>query len=94
MAINKFQRSRLTFDFSAKVTHIGVPSIYLNIVYSQTIGPIDLKFHVMTPYAKLAKIYKKYFGHMTKMTAMPIYGKTALKIFSRTRKPVTLGLGM
>ena len=25
-AINKFQRSRLTFNFSAKVVHIGVPS--------------------------------------------------------------------
>ena len=25
MAINKFQRSRLTFYFSAKVDHIGVP---------------------------------------------------------------------
>ena len=25
MAINKFQRSRLTFYFSAKVAHIGVP---------------------------------------------------------------------
>ena len=24
MAINKFQRSRLTFNFSAKVSHIGV----------------------------------------------------------------------
>ena len=28
MAINKFQRSRLTFDLSAKVAHIGVPSTY------------------------------------------------------------------
>ena len=28
MAINKFQRSRLTFDLSAKAAHIGVPSIY------------------------------------------------------------------
>ena len=28
MAINKFQRSRLTFDFSAKVSHIGVPSTH------------------------------------------------------------------
>ena len=26
MGINKFQRSRLTFDFSAKVANIGVPS--------------------------------------------------------------------
>ena len=30
---------------------------------------------------------------MTKMAAMPIYGKNPLKIFSRTRRPVTLGLG-
>ena len=28
MAINKFERSRLTFDLSAKVAHIGVPSTY------------------------------------------------------------------
>ena len=48
-----------------------------------------------TAYAKLAKIYTKYFCHMTKMAAMPIYGKNPLKIFfSRTRRPVTLGLGM
>ena len=34
-------------------------------------------------------------GHMTKMAAMPIYGKNLLKIFfSRTRRPMTLGLGM
>ena len=31
---------------------------------------------------------------MTKMAAKPKYGKTPLKIFSRTRKPMTLGLGM
>ena len=28
MAYNKLQGSRSTFDFSAKVTHIGVPSTY------------------------------------------------------------------
>ena len=48
-----------------------------------------------TPYDKSAKIYTNYFGHMTKMAAMPIYGKNLLKIFfSRTRRPVTLRLGM
>ena len=26
MAINKFQRSRLTFNFSAKLAHIEIPS--------------------------------------------------------------------
>ena len=92
MAINKFQRSMLT---SAKVAHIVVPSIYKNIVFSQTIGPNELKFHMMTSYDKLAKIYTRYFGHTTKMAAMPIYGKNLLKIFlSRTRRPVTLRLGM
>ena len=49
MAINKFQRSRLTFALSAKVPHIVVPSIYESIVFSQTIGPIELKCHVKTP---------------------------------------------
>ena len=95
MAIDKIQRSRLTFALSAKVAHIVVPSIYKNIVFSKTIGPIELKFHMKTPYDKLAKNYTKYFGHMIKMAAMPIYGKNLLKnFFSRTRRPVTLGLGM
>ena len=48
-----------------------------------------------TPYDKSAKIYPKFFGHMTKMAATPIYDKNLLKIFfSRTRRPVTLKLGM
>ena len=69
--------------------------VWVSIVFSQTVGPIELKFHVKTPYAKLIKIFTKYFGHMTKMTSMPIYDKNPLKIFfSRTRRPVTLGLGM
>ena len=31
-------------------------------------------------------------GHMTKMAAMPIYGKNPIKKFSITRRPMTLGL--
>ena len=80
MATNKFQRSRLTFALSAKVAHIiVVPSIYSSLVFSQTVGPIELKFHVKTPYDKLAKIYTKHFGHMTKIAAIPIYGKKNFK---------------
>ena len=45
------------------------------MVFSQTIGPIELKIHVKTPYDKLVKMHAKYFGHMTKMAAMLIYGK-------------------
>ena len=55
MAINKFQRSRLTFDLSAKVAHIGVPSTYKNIVFSGTTSPSELKFCTKTPYDRLAK---------------------------------------
>ena len=95
MAINKLHRSRLTFDLSAKAAHIGVPSIYQNIVFSETSGPIDLKFHMKTAYNKLAKNYANCLGHMTKMADMPIHGKNPLKIiFSRTRRLMALGLGM
>ena len=55
MAINKFQRSRLTFDFSAKVAHIGVPSTYQNIISSGATRPIELKFDMKTLYDRLAK---------------------------------------
>ena len=60
MVINKFQRSRLTFALSAKVAHIVIPSMYLKKTFSQTMGPIELKFLVKTSYEKLAKMYTKY----------------------------------
>ena len=58
-------------------------------------GLIEVKFHVKTPYAydKLATIRTKYFGHMTKMTAMPKYGKNLFKKFSIT-EPEDFELGM
>ena len=95
MAINKFQRSRLTFNFSAKVAHIGVPSTHQNIVSSETTRPFELKFHMKTPYDRLAKIYTKCTGHMTKMATTPIYGKNPLNVFfSGTKRPMALGLGL
>ena len=95
MALNKCQRSRLTFNFSAKVAHIGVPSTHQNIVSSETTRPFELKFHMKTPYDRLAKIYTNCTGHMTKMATMPIYGKNPVNVFfSRTKRPMALGLGM
>ena len=95
MAINKFQRSRLTFNFSAKVAHIGVPSTHQNIVSLETTGPFELKFHMKTPYDRLAKIYTKSTGHMTKMATTPIFGKNPLNVFnSGTKGPMALVLGM
>ena len=95
MALNKFQRSRLTFKFSAKVAHIGVPSTHLNIISSETTRPIELKFHMKTPFDRLAKIYYNCTGHMTKMATTPVYGKNPFNIlFSGTKRPMALGLGM
>ena len=75
MAINKLQKSRLTFNFSAKVAHIGVPSTHKNIVSSETTRPFELIFHMKTPYDRLAKIYTNCTGHMIKMATTFIYGK-------------------
>ena len=47
MAINKFQRSRLTFALSAKVAHIVVPSIYLYPRYEVYRGYIVFAFSVI-----------------------------------------------
>ena len=70
-------------------------STFSNIFSSETTGPIKLKFHMETPWDAGRKVYSNGPGHMTKMAAMPIYNKNPLKIFfSRTRRPMTLGLGM
>ena len=95
VSISKIQRSRLTFDLSAKVVHIGVPSTYLNIVFSEITWPIETKFHMTTSYDRLAKTYTNCNGHMTNMATMPIYGKNSLNLFfSETKRPLALGLGM
>ena len=51
----------------------------LKLVFSETIRPIQLKFHMKTPYDKFAKIYTNWCRHMYKMANIPIYGKNPLK---------------
>ena len=71
------------------------PPTSSNIFSSETTGPIKFKFHMETYQVVGMKVCSNGPGHMTKMAATPIYGKNPLKIFfSRTRKPMTLGLGM
>ena len=71
------------------------PSTFSNIFSSETTGPIELKFHMETPWDGGTKVCSNSPGHITKMAALPIYGKNHLKIFfSRTRKSMTLGRGM
>ena len=47
---------------------------YLNIS-SETALPIKAKFYVEPPWEGGTKVYMNGPGHMTKMAAMPIYGK-------------------
>ena len=64
-------------------------------IFSKITGPIETKFHVEPPWVGGMKVCSGGLGHMTKMAATPVYGKNHLKIlFSRTKGPMTLGLGM
>ena len=47
----------------------------LNIFSSETALPIKAKFYVKPPWEGGTKVYINGPGHMTKMAAMPIYGK-------------------
>ena len=54
-------------------------STYSNIFSSETAWPIKAKFYVEPPWEGGTKVYINGPGHMTKMAAMPIYGKNLKK---------------
>ena len=45
----------------------------LNILSSETAGPIKAKFHMESPWDEETKVRSNGHGHMTKMAVMPIY---------------------
>ena len=48
-------------------------------IFSETTGPIEAKFHMEPPWDWGTKVCSNGPGHMTKMAAMPIYGKSLKK---------------
>ena len=54
-------------------------STFSNIFSCETTGPIEAKFHMEPPWDGGMKICSNGPGHMTKMAAMPIYGKNLKK---------------
>ena len=71
------------------------PSTISNVFSPETAWPIKAKFYVEPPWEGGTKVYINGPGHMTKMAAMPIYGKKPLKIFfSGTGGPIVTKLGM
>ena len=70
-------------------------STFSNIFSSETAWPIKAKFYVEPPWEGGTKVCINGPGHMTKMAAMPIYGKNPSKIFfSRTGGSISMKLGM
>ena len=50
-------------------------SPFSNVFSSETAWPIKAKFYVEPPWEEGTKVHINGPGHMTKMTAKPIYGK-------------------
>ena len=69
-------------------------STFSNIFSSKTTGPMKANFHIETPWDGGTKVCTNGPGHMTKMAAMPIYGKNLKTVFCGTKRPMTLKLGM
>ena len=70
-------------------------STFSNIFFSKKAWPIKAKLYVEPPWVGETKVCSRHLGHMTKMAAMPIYGKNPPKIFfSRTGGPIFTKLGM
>ena len=66
---------RLTGELIGYVGLRRPSSTVLNIFSSGTAWPIKVKFHMEPAWDGGTKIYSNGPGHMTKMAAMPIYGK-------------------
>ena len=66
-----------------------------NLLFSETTRPFLTKFCMSAIRYMKMKTYKHDAGHMTKMAAMPIFGKNPSKIFfSGTSRPISTKLGM
>ena len=71
MNLYEYQRSR---SFIARGP-VSLRFSISNFVSLETAGPIEAKFYMEPPWDGRTKFYSNNLGHMTKMAAMPIYGK-------------------
>ena len=60
------------------------PSSYMHFsnISSETTGPIKVIFPVDLPWDRGMKVCSNDLGHMTKMAAMPTYGRNIKKVSS------------
>ena len=76
MKVYEYQRSRSFIDLSPSHSDL----IFSNFFSSITAKPIEAKFHMKQ------RCVQNGLGHLTKMAAMPIYGKNLWKPSSLERK--------
>ena len=70
---------------------VCVLSTFSNI-FSQTIGPSGDDLHMEPPWDGGTKVCSNGPGHMTKMAAMPIYGKSLQNLLLWNQQAMTLKL--
>ena len=61
-------------------------STFSNSFSSETTKPIEAKFHMEPPWDGGTKVCSNGPGHMTKMAAMPIYGKNHKNLLLRNQR--------
>ena len=77
MKLYEYQRSRSLIDLS---------STFSNFFFLETAQPIEAKFYVEPPWDTGMKVCSTGPSHMTKMAAMPIYGKSLKSLLLRNQK--------
>ena len=90
MNVYECQRSRSFIDLGPR----SLIFTFSNFFSLEIARPVEAKFHVEPPWDGGITACSNGPGHMTSMTAMPIYGKSLKKIFSGTKQPMTLRVGM
>ena len=93
------QGELIVYPCSVVRPSVRCPSVrrppFSKIFFSETAWPIKAKFYMKHLWEGGTNVYINNPGHMTKMAAMPIYGKNPSKIFfSGTTGPISTKLGM
>ena len=64
--------------------------LFSNVLSSETACPIKAKFYVEPPWEGGTNVCTNDPGHMTKMAAMPIYGKNLKNLLLQNQKSYDL----
>ena len=65
-------------------------STFSNIFSSETTRPIEAKFHIEPPWDGWTKVRSNDSGQMTKIAAIPIYGKNFKNLLLKNQKALNL----